>query len=34
MVKNLMIKMNLTLNQAFDVLEVSETDRKAIANLI
>jgi hypothetical protein len=26
--------MNLTINQAFDVLDVSETDRKAIADLI
>jgi hypothetical protein len=34
MVKNLMKNMNLTINQAFDVLEVSETDRKAIADLI
>jgi predicted thioesterase len=34
MVKNLMINMNLTINQAFDVLDVSETDRKAIADLI
>jgi hypothetical protein len=34
MVKNLMKNMNLTLNQAFDVLDVSETDRKAIADLI
>jgi hypothetical protein len=34
MVKNLMKNMNLTINQAFDVLNVSETDRKAIADLI
>jgi hypothetical protein len=34
MVKNLMKNMNLTINQAFDVLDVSETDRKAIADLI
>jgi flagellar biosynthesis GTPase FlhF len=34
MVKNLMNNMNLTINQAFDVLNVSETDRKAIADLI
>jgi hypothetical protein len=34
MVKNLMKNMNLTINQAFDVLDVSETDRKSIADLI
>jgi flagellar biosynthesis GTPase FlhF len=34
MVKNLMKNMNLTINQAFDVLNVSETDRKSIADLI
>jgi hypothetical protein len=34
MVKNLMKNMNLTINQAFDLLDVSETDRKSIADLI
>jgi predicted transposase/invertase (TIGR01784 family) len=34
MVKNLMKNMNLTINQAFDVLNVSEADRRAIADLI
>jgi predicted transposase/invertase (TIGR01784 family) len=34
MVRNLMKNMNLTINQAFDVLNVSETDRKLISDLI